>query len=322
MGPGLPLYEAAWGAAGLVFGLGGARILGGEARHLGGWAGAWLRCAPLVAVLLAYAGARAHPIVHALVLNLVRSPEDGFAAFAGGGLGEAATSGGLRIGGGLVLAVAFLGFVVPRVAGGALSGAHLLDALVPLAGVAIALGRLGCFAAGCCFGVPTGVVWSVRHPPGSEAYWNHVAQGLIPEDGGASLAVHPLPLYLGGAALVASAASLAARRFGSRPGTPALVFAATLSALRLAVEPLRETHFVGAVPGQALLGSAVLAVCVLALAARAARGLRAQREAATPSTASPNGAGPSRPGTPRRWMRRALSPSSYRGSRPSSRQSR
>lgn len=57
---------------------------------------------------------------------------------------------------------------------------------VPLA-VAIAIGRLGCFAAGCCYGVPTSLPWGVdfgdgicRHPTQLyEAAFHFIAAALL-----------------------------------------------------------------------------------------------------------------------------------------------
>ena len=51
-----------------------------------------------------------------------------------------------------------------------------------------AVGRLGCFAAGCCYGRPTESLWGVVFPAGSEpaSHWE------------AGIAVHPTQLYAAG----------------------------------------------------------------------------------------------------------------------------
>ncbi|MBI3179631.1 MAG: prolipoprotein diacylglyceryl transferase, partial [Deltaproteobacteria bacterium] len=45
----------------------------------------------------------------------------------------------------------------------------LVDLQIPYVALAHAFGRLGCLAAGCCFGKPTDVPWGVVFPPGSMA---------------------------------------------------------------------------------------------------------------------------------------------------------
>lgn len=292
----MDIYWTFWGAAGLVFGLGGAAHL---ARRTARSPGLVLASAPLVAVGLAFAGARLHAMMSA--------PGDVWRSVVSGTFLQLAASSGQRIAGGLLLATAFLLFVVPR-ASGRLGGLAVLDTLVPWAGLSIAIGRFGCFFAGCCFGQPSDLPWAVVHPYGSPAYWNHVAQAFIADTVRASLPVHPFPLYLGGAAgLAALVAALVARR-ARAPGQGTASFVMAMTASRLALEPLRETTFLGRVPGQTEID-----VLLLAIATGGALYLR-----------SSNGAGPSRPGTPMRWMRRAVSPSrsSYRGRLPSSRQTR
>jgi phosphatidylglycerol:prolipoprotein diacylglycerol transferase len=61
---------------------------------------------------------------------------------------------------------------------------RLLDAITPGTAVGYAIGRLGCFFNGCCFGLPTNLPWGIVFPKGSlaEAYC-----GEIP--------LHPTQLY-------------------------------------------------------------------------------------------------------------------------------
>jgi len=58
------------------------------------------------------------------------------------------------------------------------------DLLAPPAVLGIAIGRLGCFFNGCCFGSPTHLPWGVRFPEGSLAAY------VFPEQ-----CVHPTQLY-------------------------------------------------------------------------------------------------------------------------------
>jgi phosphatidylglycerol---prolipoprotein diacylglyceryl transferase len=114
-----------------------------------------------------------------------------------------------------------------------------------MAGFAVALGlawgRMGCFLAGCCFGVPADHPWSAyfpRYSPASEAQFR--AHRLASE-ALAALPVHPTQLY-------ESAGSLAIAAFGYYVIAPRkrfdgqvfVFFLASYSVLRGAVEVLRN----------------------------------------------------------------------------------
>lgn len=110
-------------------------------------------------------------------------------------------------------------FIYCRIAG--LSFRRVLDifALPTLAGVAVH--RVGCHFAGCCWGdvvqrVDAGAlsvqihttalldsfVRGIQYPPGSLPFEQHLALGLIESDAAASLPVHPVQLYEVGLLLV------------------------------------------------------------------------------------------------------------------------
>lgn len=74
---------------------------------------------------------------------------------------------------------------------------RLADVLMPAVALGHGFGRLGCLAAGCCFGQPTTVAWGTVFPNGSPAHGAHVEQGLI---GFAehALPIHPTQLYEAG----------------------------------------------------------------------------------------------------------------------------
>lgn len=69
------------------------------------------------------------------------------------------------------------------------------DAMVTGVCVGVALARLGCFLAGCCFGEVCDLPWAVSLPPTSSSYLEQVAQARIAFGAHRSLPVHPLPLY-------------------------------------------------------------------------------------------------------------------------------
>lgn len=56
-----------------------------------------------------------------------------------------------------------------------------LDLAAPVAGLSYAVGRIGCFLAGCCYGKACQLAWAVTFPPGSE--------------GPVGIPVHPTQLY-------------------------------------------------------------------------------------------------------------------------------
>jgi phosphatidylglycerol:prolipoprotein diacylglycerol transferase len=71
------------------------------------------------------------------------------------------------------------------------------DLIAPSMAIGLALGRIGCFLNGCCYGGPTTVPWAVTFPPGSPPYVDQAARDLLPAADAASrsLPVHPTQLY-------------------------------------------------------------------------------------------------------------------------------
>jgi prolipoprotein diacylglyceryltransferase len=96
---------------------------------------------------------------------------------------------------------------------------RLLDALVPAALLALGIGRIGCFLAGCCYGMPTGVPWGVVFP----------ALGGPPR--------HPLQLY---SAVADLAIAYAVCRRKAAPGERGAGALAAFAVARFALETLRD----------------------------------------------------------------------------------
>lgn len=44
--------------------------------------------------------------------------------------------------------------------------------------LALAIGRVGCFSSGCCFGKPSNVPWAVRFPYASDAFYSQISPNL------------------------------------------------------------------------------------------------------------------------------------------------
>jgi phosphatidylglycerol:prolipoprotein diacylglycerol transferase len=101
------------------------------------------------------------------------------------------------------------------------------DLLAPAVAFGEAIGRVGCFLNGCCFGVPTGRPWGVRFPAGSFAA---AELGSVP--------VHPTQIYQ---ALWAVGVGLLLIGLGMkrRPGTIFFAMVLGLSAGRALIDTFR-----------------------------------------------------------------------------------
>lgn len=76
----------------------------------------------------------------------------------------------------------------------------IADAVIPSLALGQFFGRLGCWAAGCCWGAPVNASWGVEFPRGSMPFRFHVEEGLISRAAEHSHTVHAVQLYdaLGG----------------------------------------------------------------------------------------------------------------------------
>jgi phosphatidylglycerol:prolipoprotein diacylglycerol transferase len=147
---------------------------------------------------------------------------------------------------------------------------RVADAAAAPLPLGFALGKVGCFLAGCCYGRPCDGFPGVRFAPGSLA--------------GSAARVHPAPLYemALGVALGGGLAWLSKR--SRRPGEVYLAFVAGYSAWRFAIEFLRADpgrHGFGA----GLSDSQVTAIVLLA--ASAAGWVILRRKAAPPPAGAP-----------------------------------
>lgn len=72
----------------------------------------------------------------------------------------------------------------------------VLDVVAPSLALGLALGRIGCFLNGCCYGdICQTLPWAVTFPQNSAPWLDHVRHGLIPATSLRSLPVHPTQLY-------------------------------------------------------------------------------------------------------------------------------
>ena len=72
---------------------------------------------------------------------------------------------------------------------------RMADAAALAVATGIAIGRIGCFLNGCCYGAVSNLPWAVTFPAGSHAWVRQVDAGLISPTAASSLPVHPTQLY-------------------------------------------------------------------------------------------------------------------------------
>jgi phosphatidylglycerol:prolipoprotein diacylglycerol transferase len=64
-----------------------------------------------------------------------------------------------------------------------LPGLALADLVAPSVILGMAIGRIGCFLTGCCFGSPSDLPWAVTFPPGSPPHLDQINRGLLALEG-------------------------------------------------------------------------------------------------------------------------------------------
>lgn len=143
---------------------------------------------------------------------------------------------------------------------------RLADAMALPALLGVAIVRIGCFCAGCCFGdvvghtdalahvsdpqwrlqvqtlpalSPEGLPWAVQFPAGSFAYRQQLALGLVEPGDARSLPVHPVQLYESTAVLLLCLVLWRLQRQSRRPGTLALAALAGYALIAFGLQFLR-----------------------------------------------------------------------------------
>jgi phosphatidylglycerol:prolipoprotein diacylglycerol transferase len=120
------------------------------------------------------------------------------------------------------------------------SFARVGDIFAPALALGHAIGRIGCFAAGCCFGKESASAIAVAFPRGSVAFDELAAAGAIPPGAGMTAPLHPTQLYeaLGELAIFVLLVALR-RRLRARAGATLLLYLALYAPLRFVVEIFR-----------------------------------------------------------------------------------
>lgn len=139
-----------------------------------------------------------------------------------------------------------------------------LDRAAMAVPLGLAVGRLGCFFAGCCFGAPTSSALGVVFPPGSDASVAQAKLGLLADRARWSAPVHPTQLYEAtGALLLAALVAFVVRPRQARDGEAFLAFCMGYALLRFGLEFLRADERGGAV---GLSTSQLLSIVLVVLA--------------------------------------------------------
>ncbi|HEV3029312.1 MAG TPA: prolipoprotein diacylglyceryl transferase family protein [Planctomycetota bacterium] len=154
------------------------------------------------------------------------------------------------------------------------------DATMGTVPLGFGIGKIGCFLAGCCYGLP----WSagMRFAPGSLCYVTQRSAGLLPRDAVASLPVVPIQLFemIFGFALF-GCLEILQRRPSKRPGEIFAACAVGYSAYRFVIEFFRadpDRHTFGS---SALTDSQYTAIAVFLVAGACWAYLRWRKPAET-----------------------------------------
>jgi phosphatidylglycerol:prolipoprotein diacylglycerol transferase len=116
-----------------------------------------------------------------------------------------------------------------------------LDALAPSVALGIALGRVGCFLNGCCYGDVCPIPWlGVRFPRETPPWVAERAQGLIPRDAATTLPLHPAQLYSALDGLILFALLTAFYPLRRRDGEVMALLMVTYPVTRFLIELLRD----------------------------------------------------------------------------------
>jgi phosphatidylglycerol:prolipoprotein diacylglycerol transferase len=131
----------------------------------------------------------------------------------------------------------------------------MADVVAPSLALGSAIGRVGCFLNGCCYGAECHAPWAVTFPAGTLPWARQIQAGLIPIDAPHSLPVHPAQLYavLDGLLLLALLTTYFPHR--RRDGEVMALLMVTYPVTRFLIESLRsdEPHaYLGLTLSQAI----------------------------------------------------------------------
>lgn len=115
----------------------------------------------------------------------------------------------------------------------------VFDAFAIALPLGMAISRVGCLMAGCCFGTPTDLPWGIQYDAASWVYQVHVAQGLVNIHDEASHAVHPAQLYQAAGCMVIAFVVWWTRKLWRSNGSMFLFSVLCYAVLRFSIEFVR-----------------------------------------------------------------------------------
>lgn len=116
---------------------------------------------------------------------------------------------------------------------------RFLDCATPGLAFGLALGRVGCFLAGCDGGRPCSLGWCVGFPPDGDAFAFQVSREMIGPSAKFSLPAHPTQLYEVVFAVTVLIAALLRLKRDPAPGSVFLTAVMSYAAYRFLTEPIR-----------------------------------------------------------------------------------
>lgn len=154
-----------------------------------------------------------------------------------------------------------------------------LDEIHSVVPLGFAVGKIGCFLAGCCYGFPSSA--GVKFLPGSLCYTTQLRAGQIPRSASESLPVHPVPLYDMIFGFVFFGVLLLLRKRSTRPGEVLAATTLGYSAYRFVIEFFRDDPDCHTFGVAALRDSQITAIVLFVVAAAAWAWLRLKKPAET-----------------------------------------
>lgn len=133
----------------------------------------------------------------------------------------------------------------------------------------IAIGRLGCLFAGCCFGKRSELPWAIHYEHGNPVWNFHHSLQWVTEQSPWSMGIHPYPLYESSGLLIGILLLVFLRT--SLKGSSPLFFAISFDlALRALIDPFRAMINLPSALQPGLLGLSLLQWVLVTLSAGAA----------------------------------------------------
>jgi phosphatidylglycerol:prolipoprotein diacylglycerol transferase len=160
-----------------------------------------------------------------------------------------------------------------------------LDAVYGVVPLGFAVGKIGCFLAGCCYGFPTPS--GVRFAKDSLCYHTQLGAGQIGRGAAASNPVHPIPLYDMVFGFALFGALLLLKQRSKRPGEVLAATTVGYSAYRFVIEFFRDDPDCHTFGSSVLRDSQYTAIVLFVVACAAWAWLRLRKDPAESVPATP-----------------------------------